>query len=309
VDTVTLSEDVRSELAAIDPRRACCRLAELSALVRGAGTVHFRGGGEVAVHVDLGSGAAARRTFALLRGFGIAAEIRTYRQHAFDRAHRYEIHPGDDPRGLQALNEAGVLDARLAPLPVPPRRVVARPCCRAAYLRGALLAAGSVSGPRDPHLELRAHTVEAARFLAGLAAEDGIRLGVVERSRHAAAYAKGGEAVAELLGFVGAHDAALALEESAVVGSARARANRLANADHANLVRTARSAQEEVRAIRRLARTGELERLSPDLRQVADLRLRNPALSLRELGTRCRPPATKTTVHRRLKRLVRLADL
>lgn len=306
---MTLSEDVRSELAAIDPRRACCRLAELSALVHGAGAVHFRGSGKVSVHIDLGSGAAARRTFALLRRFGIASEIRTYRQHAFDRASRYELHPGDGPRVLQTLNEAGVLDARLAPLPVPPRRVVARPCCRAAYLRGALLAAGSVSGPRDPHLELRAHTVESARFLADLAAEDGIRLGVVERSRHAAAYAKGGEAVAELLGFVGAHGTALALEESAVVGSARARANRLANADHANLVRTARSAREEVRAIRRLARTGELERLSPDLRQVAELRLRNPALSLRELAARCRPPATKTAVHRRLKRLVRLADL
>lgn len=306
---LTLSEDVRSELAAIDPRRACCRLAELSALVRGAGTVHFRGGGEVAVHVDLGSGAGARRTFALLRGFGIASEIRTYRQRAFDRPHRYELHPGDDPRVLQTLNEAGILDARLAPLPVPPRRVVARPCCRAAYLRGAMLAAGSVSGPRDPHLELRAHTVESAHFLAGLAAEDGIRLGVVERSRHTAAYAKGGEAVAELLGLVGAHDIALALEESAVVGSARARANRLANADHANLVRTARSAREELRAIRRLDRTGELERLSPDLREVAELRLRNPSLPLRELAARCRPPATKTAVHRRLKRLVRLAEL
>jgi DNA-binding protein WhiA len=295
MDAVTLSEDVRSELAAIDPRRACCRLAELSALVRGAGSVHFRGGGEVAVHIDLGSAAAARRTFALLRGFEIGAEIRTYRQRAFARAHRYELHPGDDPRVLQTLNEAGVLDNRLAPLPVPPRRVVAKPCCRAAYLRGSLLAAGSVSGPRDPHLELRTHTLEGARFLVALAAEDGLHLGIAEREHHAAAYAKGGETVAE--------------EEGAVVGSARARANRLANADHANLVRTARSAQEELRAIRRLERTGVLEQLPPDLREVAELRRRNPSLSLRELAARCRPPATKTAVHRRLKRLVRLAEL
>jgi DNA-binding protein WhiA len=306
---VTLSEDVRSELAAIDPRRACCRLAELSALVRGAGSVHFRGGGEVAVHIDLGSAAAARRTFALLRGFEIGAEIRTYRQRAFARAHRYELHPGDDPRVLQTLNEAGVLDNRLAPLPVPPRRVVAKPCCRAAYLRGSLLAAGSVSGPRDPHLELRTHTLEGARFLVALAAEDGLHLGIAEREHHAAAYAKGGETVAELLALVGAHEVALALEEGAVVGSARARANRLANADHANLVRTARSAQEELRAIRRLERTGVLEQLPPDLREVAELRRRNPSLSLRELAARCRPPATKTAVHRRLKRLVRLAEL
>ncbi len=306
---MSLSEDVRSELAAIDPKRACCRLAELSALVRGAGAVHFRGGGEVAVHLDLGSGAAARRAFSLMRGFGIGVEIRTYRQHAFGRDPRFQLHLEDDPRVLQTLNEAGVLDARLAPLRDPPRRVVARSCCRAAYLRGALLAAGSVSGPRDPHLELRTHTVEAARFLARLAGEDGIRLGVAERAQHGAAYAKGGEAVAGLLGFLGAHGAALALEESAVVGVTRARANRLANADHANLVRTARSAQGEVRAIRRLARNGDLDRVSPDLREVAELRLRHPSLSLAELAARCRPAATKASVHRRLKRLVRMAEL
>lgn len=302
------ADDVRSELAAIDPRRGCCRLAELSALVRTAGTVHLRGGGAVTVHVDLGSAAVARRVFALLRHFGVAAEIRMYRQRAFSRATRYEIHLADDARALQTLNEGGILDARLAPSEELPRRVVARPCCRAAYLRGALLAAGSVSGPHDPHLEIRARTPEGAGLVAALAAEGGLRLDVLDRARHSAAYAKGGEAIAELLGYVGASDAALALEESAVVGATRARANRLANADHANLVRATRAAQGELRAIRRLARTGELEHLAPDLREVADLRLRHPSLSLRELGARCRPPATKASVHRRLKRLERLAD-
>lgn len=301
------SDDVRSELAAIEPSRSCCRLAELSALVRVAGTVHLRGAGAVTVHVDLGSAAVARRAFALLRTFGVSAEIRTYRQHAFNRDARYELHLAGDPRALQTLNEAGVLDASLAPFGEPPRRVVARACCRAAYVRGALLAAGSVSGPRDPHLEIRMQTLDGARFVAAVGEQDGVRLGVLDRGRHAAAYAKGGESVAELLGYVGANDAALMLEEFAVVGATRARANRLANADHANLVRAARAAQSELRAIRQLVISGELETLSPDLREVAELRLRNPSFSLRELAQRCRPPATKVAVHRRLKRLERLA--
>jgi DNA-binding protein WhiA len=303
-----LSEDVRAELAAIDPKRGCCRLAELSALVHGAGAVHFRGGGSVTVHLDLGSGAAARRAFALMRGFGLAAEIRTYRRRAFGREPRYELHLGDRPRALQALNEAGVLDSRLAPLPEPPRRVVERPCCRVSYLRGALLAAGSVSGPRDPHLELRTHTHDGARFLAALAARDGFRVGVAERPRHWVAYAKGVESVAELLGALGAHGAALTLEEAAVVSATRGRANRLANADHANLVRTTKAAQAQVRSIRRLGRRGGLDRLPPELREVAELRLRHPSLSLRELAARCRPAITKGSVHRRLKRIERLAN-
>ena len=65
------------------------------------------------------------------------------------------------------LVEAGVLNARHAPLERPPRRVVGRRCCRGAYLRGALLGGGSLSGPRSPHLELRTATLEGARVPPG----------------------------------------------------------------------------------------------------------------------------------------------
>ena len=306
---MTLSEDVRSELAAIAPQKPCCRLAELSALVRGAGSVHLRGGGRIGLHLDAASGAVARRAFSLLRSYGVPAEIRTYRRRAFERATRFQIHLEDDARALQALNEAGVLDTRLAPLDRPPRRVVARPCCRASYLRGAFLASGSVSGPRNAHLELRTADAESARFLAGLARADGFAFGVYERNRHAVAYAKGTEAIGELLAYVGAHEAALRLGEESVVAATRARANRLANADHANIVRTSRAAEAQLRAIRRLERDGRLEELAPELREIARLRARHPTLSLRELAGRCSPATTKAAAHRRLTRLQRLAEL
>jgi cell division protein WhiA len=83
------SEDVREELARIAPGRECDRLAELSALFHSAGSLHLRGKGEWALHLDLGSGAAARRAFSLLRDVGIRSEIRTYRRRAFDGATRY----------------------------------------------------------------------------------------------------------------------------------------------------------------------------------------------------------------------------
>jgi cell division protein WhiA len=300
---------VRDELAAIEPRKPCCRLAELSALVRGAGSVHLRGSGRIALHLELASGPVARRAFSLLRSYGVPCEIRTYKRRAFDRATRYQIHLEDDARALQALNEAGVLDTNLVPLERPPHRVVARECCRAAYLRGAFLAAGSVSGPRDAHFELRTADVDSARFLAQLPAPDGFNLAVYERHGHAVAYLKGTEAIADLLAFLGAQGVALRLGEDAVVAATRARANRLANADHANIVRTSRAADLQLRAIRRLEREGRLDELAPELREIARLRARNPTLSLRELARRCTPPATKAAAHRRLARIQRLAEL
>ena len=295
---MSLSEDLRNELAAIAPASDCDRLAELSGLFHVAGSVHLRGRGEVAVHLDLVSSAVARRAFALLRAFGVDSEIRTYQRTSFDRATRYQLHVEGTPHAYATLHRAGVLDASHRPVERPPRRVVARRCCRGAYLRGALLGAGSLSGPRDPHLEIRTVAVEGARFLADVAG-----LHVLDRGRHAVAYAKGTEAIADVLVSAGAIDVVLVLEERSVMAAIRADANRLANADHANLVRTSRAAHAQLDALQRL----DVDALPDELRELALLRLRHPTASIADLARRCRPPASKASAYRRLRRLLELA--
>jgi len=307
--TVTLAADVRSELAAIAPDKACDRLAELSALFHCAGSLHLRGRGAVTLHLDLASSAVARRAFALLRALGLDSEIRTYDRRAFDRATRFQLHLSGDERTLATLADAGVVDRLHRPLARPPRRLVGRACCRGAYLRGAFLAGGSLSARRSPHLELRTATLEGAEFLVEVAAAAGIELAVAERKRHALAYTKSWDAIEGLLGTAGGTDAVLALEERAVVAATRSQANRLANADHANLVRSSRAAQQQLLAARTLRAAGALERLDERLREAAELRLRHPSLSLAELAARAEPPATKAGMHRRLRRVVELASL
>jgi cell division protein WhiA len=298
-----LSEDLRNELAAIAPQSDCDRLAELSGLFHVAGSVHLRGRGNVDVHLDLASSAVARRAFSLLRAFEVESEIRTYQQHAFDHATRYQLHVEGTQHAYETLHRAGVLDSSHRPLERPPQRVVARRCCRGAYLRGALLGAGSLSGPRDPHLEIRSAEVEGARFLVEVAARSGAELHVLERPRHAVAYAKSADAIADVLIAAGASDVVLVLEESSVMAATRSDANRLANADHANLVRTSRAAHAQIEALRKL----DVDSLPDDLHELASLRLRHPTLPISELARRCRPPLTKASAYRRLRRLVELA--
>jgi DNA-binding protein WhiA len=302
---VSFSEDVRNELAAIAPARECDRIAELSALFHFAGRLHLLGRGEVSLHLDLASAAVARRAFTLLRSLGAGSEIRTYRRRAFGKETRYQLHV-EAETGL--LARAGVVDARLAPRERPPRRLLGRGCCRAAYLRGALLAAGSVSGPPSPHLEVRCESRGGAEVIADAAAAEGAELRISGREEQSVAYAKGLDRIAGVLAAAGASDAALALQERSVVGSARARANRLANADHANLVRSGRAAHAQLEAIRRLQRAGRIDELSHPLRTVAEARIAHPSLSLRELGAKCRPPISKATAHRRMRALLRIAQ-
>ena len=303
-----LSEDVRGELAGIEPQKHCDRLAELSGLFHTAGSLHLRGHGEFSVHLDLAESAVARRGFGLVRSFGVEAEIRTYARHAFDQATRYQLHVAGGPRALEVLNEAGVLSGQHAPLEAPPKRVVGRSCCRRAYLRGALLGGGSVTGPRAPPLEIRTASRAGAELLVWAAHQEDVELRVHDRGRHSIAYAKGAEPIADVLALAGAGDAALALDEHSVVAEARARANRSANADHANLVRASRAAHRQVRAIHQLEADGRLSRVSSALREIAELRLRHPSASLRELAAKCRPAATKAAAHRRLAKLVNMAE-
>lgn len=302
------SEDVREELATIAPQRECDRRAELSALFHSAGSLHLRGVGNWALHVDLGSGASARRAFALLRESGIRSEIRTYRRRAFDTATRYQLHVGGNDHALHVFAAAGVVDRRHGPLERPPRRVVGRSCCRAAYLRGAFLGAGSLSLGRSPHIELRTTSLESSALLVRLAHAEGVELALADRDTHAVAYAKSWEGIESLLALMGAAETVLALEERAVVAETRARANRLANADHANLVRTGRSARRQLAAVERLRAGDDLEGLPDRLREAAELRLRHPTDSLRELAARTDPPATKAAMQRRLRALEELAE-
>jgi DNA-binding protein WhiA len=298
-----LSDDLREELAAIAPARECDRLAELSGLFHVAGRAHLRGRGSVDVHLDVSSSTVARRAFALLRSLGVTSEIRTYRRRAFDQATRYQLHVEGSESAYEILNRAGVLDRSHRPLDRPPQRVVARRCCAAAYLRGALLGSGTLSGPRGPHLEIRTAEAEGARYLAGAAERLGAELRVQDRASHATAYAKGTEAIADVLVAVGAVDLVLALEEQAVLAATRADANRLANADHANLVRTSRAAHAQLAALQRL----DLDALPDDLQEIALLRLRHPTASTAELARRCKPGLSKASAYRRLRRLQELS--
>ncbi len=303
-----LVADARDELAAIAPPRRCDRLAELAALFHAAGTLHLRGRGELALHLDLAGSAVARRARSLLDELRVPSEIRTYRRRAFRQETRYQLHVEGGERALSVVAEAGILDPNGRPLERPPGRIVARACCRGTYLRGAFLGGGTLSLGRAAHLELRTATMPAAAFLRAVASTDGIRLRVRDRASHAAAYAKSWETIEAFLAAAGAVEAVLALEERSVVAELRGQANRLANADHANLVRVGRAAQAQVEVARRLRDTGTLAALPGSIQEAAELRLRHPILPLRELATRADPPVSKAAMQRRLARLLEYGE-
>lgn len=306
------TERLRQELSRLPLGTGDEQRAELTALLRFAGALHLRGraGGEatLAVEVDTTSGAVARRTFTLLQSsFEVRPELRVVAASGVRRT-TYAVVIGPDTATPLAL-DLELVDRAGRPTSGIPEDIVQGPPA-AAYVRGALLAAGSLSAPgRPPHLEIAVRRRATADQLADLARRlVGHTVSVGETATGHRVVMKSGEAIGDLLAAVGATGAFLAWDDHRLRRQLRNEAQRLANADAANVRRAVDAAAAQALVVQRAIERVGWDGLDEDLREVALVRLANPSSSLAELGDLCDPPVSKTAVFRRLKRLDQLAD-
>jgi DNA-binding transcriptional regulator WhiA len=185
----------------------------------------------------------------------------------------------------------------------------AHKCDRLAEIRAAFLACGSLAaGAHGYHLEFVLAEVVLATRLASLLRSTGRAPKETLRKGRHVLYYKDFEAIAEVLTRIGAFSAVLHLEDVRALRETKNRIHRLVNTEAANMERTAAAAAVQRRTIDFVASAYGLARLSPALREIAELRQRHPDESLAELGRRCNPAIAKPTVSSRLAALARLAE-
>jgi cell division protein WhiA len=304
---VGFAREVKLELGTVMPAAEHCRRAQLSGILFGAGVFEIGAGGHFGVRVSLGLPATARHVLGMLKGFDVESSLRT--MNAAPRGLRYEVILGDEARDLQLLNELGVLSDDLRVQMTVPRRLVERRCCLISFLRGLFLGCGSISAPGAPvHVEFTIENAELAEQVRGFLARLDLPFKLAVRDRNIACYSKRSQTAADLMAVLGAHEGCLRWEEHAVLGTVRESANRLANCDEANARRAASAAERQAATARRLMASSAWAVLPDSLREVAELRLRYPYLSLQELAGRAHPPLSKSALNHRLRRLAALAD-
>jgi DNA-binding protein WhiA len=172
---------------------------------------------------------------------------------------------------------------------------------RAGYLRGAFQGAGSVNRPGGRgghHLEFVHREGEFIRRCADFSRAP---LKIVRRRGRWVAYTKSADGVTTVLAQMGLNDAVLEYEARAVLGEAKANANRVTNFDAANAGRTATAAARQQKAFQAI----DPEHLSPALREMLELRLEYPDASLAELAHLGN--LSKSATNHRLRRLVEIA--
>lgn len=307
---MSFSSKTKNELTRMNGEDKCCQMAELSAFIKVSGTISLSGFKRVDLTIVTENPAIARRVFSLLKKvFSINSEIHVKQNKNLKKTNTYLM---QIPDASELLDRLGILDEsegfmRIREGASP--KMVQKECCKRAYIRGAFLGGGSLSDPeKGYHAELVTHQEGFAEALAELLGAYELSAKVIERKSQYVVYLKEGDQIVDLLNIIGAHSTLLEFENVRIIKQMRNDVNRLVNCETANMNKTIDASYRQLEDIQFIRDSVGLSYLPDNLRMVAELRLENNEISLKELGEMLEPPVGKSGVNHRFRKIEQIAE-
>jgi DNA-binding protein WhiA len=286
---MSFSSDVKEELAKQFSKSRHCQIAELAAMLALDGWANENG-----TALDLHSD-----NYTLIQKYALLM------QRVFEVDIHYPLQAHDIRRVLETLKwEPGQVGSDRAS-----GLLLQNTCCRRAYIRGAFLAAGSISDPsKSYHFEIVCASMPQALQLQELMNGFETDAKIVERKDRFVVYLKEGSQIVDMLNVMEAYVSLMNLENVRILKEMRNSVNRKVNCETANISKTVNAAVKQLEDIEKIRDTIGLDHLPDHLKEMALLRLEHPDAPLKELGGYLDPPVGKSGVNHRLRRLSEIAD-
>ncbi|MCL2018815.1 MAG: DNA-binding protein WhiA [Oscillospiraceae bacterium] len=177
-------------------------------------------------------------------------------------------------------------------------------CETGLFLRGVFLSCGAVSDPdKNYHLELNMPDEKKRNELFTLITESGIQVKKGLRKSRPLLYIKESELISDFLTYIGAGVNSMEIMNAKIYKEVRNNVNRAVNCDSANIEKTARAAEKQLADIELIYEKKGKDFLPPELRHVAELRVHNFEMSLKEIGEACEPRLSRSGVFHRLGKI------
>ncbi|MBR1737905.1 MAG: DNA-binding protein WhiA [Firmicutes bacterium] len=293
---MSFSSNVKKELFEYFDNNRHCDIAELAAIINYECEINDKN-----ILLDTENKAIAEK-FAESVGhlFGIKTEI-----YEDNKRFRIKINEKDS---VKILTATGMMNDDEVKKHINPT-VISAVCCKRAYIRGAFICRGSINDPeKNYHLEYVTYKREQAEELKKLINFFIDDAKVIERKKQFVVYIKDGEQIVDMLNVMNAHKALMELENVRIVKDVRNNVNRIVNCETANLNKTVSASVRQREAIEYIRSRVGLDELTPQLKEIAVIRLENPDMSLKELGEMLEPPVGKSGVNHRLKKIINIAE-
>ena len=310
---MSYASKVKDELSRQLSAARHCQIAEIAAIISLCGRISITADNRYSIKIHTENVAVARKYFTLLKKtFNIVTDVSIRRNSYLNKNRTYSVvvdEHHDAIRVLQAtklIGRDGEIEENLS---LQKNMVVKQACCRRAFIRGAFLAAGSISDPeKSYHFEITCATEEKARQLQGLIGTFHLDARIVMRKKYFVVYMKEGCQIVDILNVMEAPVALMALENVRILKEMRGQVNRQVNCETANIHKTVSAAVKQLRDIEYIRDTIGLAKLPERLEDMARLRLEKPEATLKELGEALDPPVGKSGVNHRLRRLGEIAQ-
>lgn len=310
---MSFSSRVKEELSKQISSARHCEIAEIAAILCLCGRVQIGEDGRCSIRIHTENVAVARKYFTLLKkAFNIGTDI-SIRRNAFLKKNRtYTIAVIRHEDAVRLLEATKLLDGNgkvTDNLSVVRSLIVQNTCCRRAFIRGAFLAAGSLSDPEKfYHLEIVCTTPEKAEQLRSVITTFSIDAKIVVRKKYYVVYIKEGSQIVDMLGVMEAHVALMELENIRILKEMRNSVNRKVNCETANISKTVSASVKQLADITYIRDTVGLNYMPDSLSEIAEERLERPDATLKELGECLSPPVGKSGVNHRLRKICAIAE-
>ncbi len=180
---------------------------------------------------------------------------------------------------------------------------------RKSVIRGAFLGGGSINNPENKyHIEVNFSNEKNLNYSKEILDDLEVDYKVLETKEKYSIYLKDGEKISEFIALLGANKSVLNYENIRVNKEMRGKVNRIVNCQTANLNKTLNASVEQIEAIKKLQETNKFYKLDDNLKEIANLRIEYPDMSLIELGKMLKKPLGKSGVNYRLKKIIDIAN-
>lgn len=174
------------------------------------------------------------------------------------------------------------------------------------FLRGVFLACGNMTDPyKNYHLELSVLGTPLAKDLLNFINDlnAGFFPKIIKRNGKNILYLSDSESITNFLTYIGAQNASVKIFQIGILKTIKNDTNRRTNFEHANIKRMAKAVSLDISIIRKLKSENRFEILPENVKKIGNLRLKNPDLSLTELGECFSPPISRSKINYALRKI------
>ena len=289
---LNFTQGIKREILSAVPEDDCCILAYFCALLDVSGSVDC-----AYTEFTSENERIAEYFFALAESLGLQPELSgaVYDARSKKERMRFAL-KGESGARAYALYQSFNVDK-------------IKPCCAVAYVRGVFLGGGSCSIPHEGaksgyHLEFVLPDAEKAEKFCIVFESLMFYTKMIRRGEKYVVYLKSREAVSEVLTAINVKNALKELESVLNMREQNNFINRVENCMAGNADKSMIASAEQARQIEKLKGTPLFYQLPEPLKELAQERLNNPTLSLKELAEQLN--VSKSCLNHRMRKLMEI---